>query len=134
MAPFFLLFILPVFAQVNFTSNGPVVGPLGPFPFDLPPSFFHPKWTNGSIVHENHRGLDGISETFREMHVLCRIPEYRRSLDLWKRHVCVNLLVRRVQPVCMPQRRYAYGDKFAKEVKGVILMFHGYTGNLTRPF
>jgi hypothetical protein len=122
------VFIHQIAAQVNFTAYGPIIGPEGPFPFGFPADFFKKRLSNHSIVYENFEGLSGISEEYGTMQDLCRIPEYRKGLDTWMIHVCTLVLSRSFQPQCMPQRRYPYRNKEAGNVKGVILMFHGYTG------
>ncbi|KAJ3105500.1 hypothetical protein HDU96_008556 [Phlyctochytrium bullatum] len=43
----------------------------------------------------------------------------------WEQHVCAAF--GNVQRGCMPQRRFPYGKKNATEVKGAVLLFHGYT-------
>lgn len=45
--------------------------------------------------------------------------------SLWEKHVCS--VVNKVQPGCFPQKRYAYGKKDAKNIKGLIVLFHGFT-------
>ncbi|KAJ3148658.1 hypothetical protein HK101_002136 [Irineochytrium annulatum] len=46
--------------------------------------------------------------------------------SLWDAHVC-KALADDVQRGCMPQRRFAHGDANATDVKGAVLLFHGFT-------
>ncbi|KAJ3098576.1 hypothetical protein HDU97_003921 [Phlyctochytrium planicorne] len=59
-------------------------------------------------------------ETAAEINAICA----KTSKNLWETHLCKAK--GNVQDGCMPQRRFAYGNKNSI-VKGVVLLFHGYT-------
>jgi hypothetical protein len=61
------------------------------------------------------------TQTDAELAALCASAPKNR----WNKHVCEAY--KKVQPGCMPQRRFAYNKKSASNVKGVIILFHGYT-------
>ncbi|KAJ3087455.1 hypothetical protein HK102_011065 [Quaeritorhiza haematococci] len=50
----------------------------------------------------------------------------KEQWTLWQAHVC-EARSKPLQKGCMPQKRWAFNEKDAKDVKGVVLIFHGFT-------
>ncbi|KAJ3094776.1 hypothetical protein HDU97_007609 [Phlyctochytrium planicorne] len=63
----------------------------------------------------------GLSATDDEIRAMCQAGPKTQ----WDQHVCKSF--GNVQQGCMPQKRFAYGNKDSKDIKGVVLLFHGYT-------
>ncbi|KAJ3094775.1 hypothetical protein HDU97_007608 [Phlyctochytrium planicorne] len=63
----------------------------------------------------------GLSATESDIATLCKAG----AKTQWEQHVCQAF--GNVQDGCMPQKRFAYGNQNSTNVKGIVLLFHGYT-------
>ncbi|KAJ3098575.1 hypothetical protein HDU97_003920 [Phlyctochytrium planicorne] len=73
------------------------------------------------ITHVKVPTPAGLYATDSEIQAMCQAGPKTQ----WDRHICQAL--GNVQDGCMPQKRFAYGNRNATGIKGLILIYHGYT-------
>ncbi|KAJ3087454.1 hypothetical protein HK102_011064 [Quaeritorhiza haematococci] len=110
--------------QVESEMFEPYTQPQSPLEFPrVPPSPPQNRPTNPLLVDDPAASPKTIASE-PNLAFCMSTPVNRQSL--WEQHVC-EARSKTLQKGCMPQRRWAYNQKFARDVKGVVLIFHGYT-------